>query len=174
MSRIKVEQLVLVRGKAKKIALLLHPFDRRSLGANALTVLNEACLILIVVGLVPHGVPSGILAEVDVPRRLHALPDSDRGAMVALLGGSNELVIRAVQPLDHGLEARHIALHQFAWGKLLLCSRLQHLDAMLIGSGEEQDVMAIKPHEPRYGIGRNRLIGMTDVRWPIGIRNGGG
>src|SRR3954453_21392590 len=99
MVRIKVEQLVLIGGEAKKIALLLDPFDRRSLRTYPLSFLIQLRFVLIVVGLVAHRVPAGIFIEVNIAGGLHALPDTDGCAMMALLRGSDERVVRAVEAL---------------------------------------------------------------------------
>ncbi len=45
----------------------------------------------------------------------------------------------------HGLEARHVALDQLARRQVFLGRRLQHLDAVLVGAGEEEHVAAIEP-----------------------------
>ena len=94
--------------------------------------------------------------------------------MVALFGGSDEYVVRAVEPLHHGLEARHVAFDQLRRGELLLRRSLQHFDAVLVGTGDEEHVVAVEPHETRDGIGRDRLVGMADMGRAIGIGDGRG
>ena len=47
---------------------------------------------------------------------------ASRRAVVALLGGADEVVVRAVQALDHGLEARHVAVDQLARGRGPRCA----------------------------------------------------
>ena len=94
--------------------------------------------------------------------------------MVALLGRADERIIRAVHPLDHGLEARHVALDQLARRELLAHRGLLHLLAVLVGTGEEEHVVAVEPHEAGDGIGGDRLIGVADMRRAIGIGNGRG
>ena len=88
---------------------------------------------------------------------------------MALLGGADEVVVRAVEPLHHGLEARHVARDQLPRRELLLRRRLQHLDAVLVGAGEEEHVVAVEPHEAGDRVGRDRLIGMADMRRPVRI-----
>ena len=57
---------------------------------------------------------------------------------MALLGGVDEVVVRALQARDHGLEQRHVAVAQLARGQALPGRRLLHLLAVLVGAGEEK------------------------------------
>ena len=92
--------------------------------------------------------------------------------MVALLGGADEIVVRAVQPLDHGLEARRVALDQLLRRHAFPVRGLQHLDAVLVGAGEEINVVAVEPHEAGDRVGRNRLVGVADMRRAVRIGDG--
>ena len=53
---------------------------------------------------------------------------------------------------------------QFARRDALRARGLLHLLAVLVGAGEEIDVVAVEPHEARDGVGRDRLIGVADMR----------
>ncbi len=52
--------------------------------------------------------------------------------------------------------------------------RLHHLDAVLVGAGEEEDVVAVEPLEAGDGVGRDRLVGVADVGRAVGIGDRGG
>src|SRR3954466_4330175 len=110
MARVQLEQLVLIGGEAKKIALLLDPFYRCTLRTYPLSLLVQLRFVRIVVGLVAYGVPAGIFIEVNIAGGLHALPDTDGRAMMALLCSSDERIVRAVEALDHCLKTRHVPL----------------------------------------------------------------
>ena len=172
---VELEQFVGVSREAEEIALLLHPLDRRAgLGREPLAVLVELRLVLAVIGLVAHRVPAGIFVEIDVAVLLHRLPDRLRGAVVALFGGVDEVVVRAVEPLHHGLEGRHVAVAQRPRAQALARRGLLHLLAVLVGAGEEIDVVAVEPHEARDGVGGDRLIGVPDMRRPVRVGDRGG
>ena len=94
--------------------------------------------------------------------------------MVTRFGGADEIVVRALEPFHHGLEARHVALDQLPRRQVLLVRRLQHLDAVLVGAGEEEHVAAVEPGKTGDGVGGDRLIGVADMRRAVGIRNRGG
>ena len=93
---------------------------------------------------------------------------------MAVFGGADEVVIRAVHPLDHRLEARHVALDQFARGQPFARGGLLDLLAVLVGAGQEIHVIAVEPLEARDRVGRDRFIGVTDMRHAIRIGDRGG
>src|SRR6516225_7948793 len=84
-------------------------------------------------------------------------------------GGADESVIRAVEPLHHGLKPGYRARNQFLRRQLLPVGRLQHFDAVLIRPGKKEYVVAVEPHEARDGIGGDLLVGVADVRWTVWI-----
>ena len=53
---------------------------------------------------------------------------------------------------------------ELARAQALARRRLHHLDAVLVGAGEEIDVVTVEPHEAGDRVGRQRLIGMADMR----------
>ena len=171
----ELEQLVRIGRQPEEIALLLHPFDRRAgLGGDAHLLLVEMRLALGVIGLVAHRIPAGIFVEIDVAVLLHPLPDGFRRAVVALFGGVDEVVVRALQPLHHLLEQRHVAVAQLPRAQPLLGGGLLHLLAVLVGAGEEIDVVAVEPHEAGDGVGGDRLIGVADMRRAVRVGDRGG
>ncbi len=87
--------------------------------------------------------------------------------------GADEVVIRTVHPLDHGLEARHVAFDQFARGNAFPRGGLLNLLAVLVGAGQEEHVVAVEPHETRNRVGRNRFVGVADMRRAVRIGDGG-
>jgi len=45
---------------------------------------------------------------------------------------------------------------------------------VLVGAGEEIDVVAVEPHEAGDGVGRDRLIGVADMRRAVRVGDRGG
>ena len=88
---------------------------------------------------------------------------------MAILGGADEVVIRAVHPLDHRLEARHVTLDQFTRGQPFARGGLLDLLPVLVGAGQEIDVIPVEPLEARNRVGRDRFIGVTDMRHAVRI-----
>ena len=49
-----------------------------------------------------------------------------------------------------------------------------HLLAVLVGAGQEEDLVAHQPPETRDDVGQDLLVGMAQVRRPVGVVDGGG
>ena len=174
---VKLEQLVLIGREPEEIALLLHPFDRRAgLRRHAHLLLVEMRLVLGVIGLVAHRIPAGIFVEIDVAVLLHPLPDRLRGAVVALLGGADEVVVRAVHPLDHGLEtAARCDRRSCCGGQAPPCAAVCWIFWPCSSVPVRKiDVVAVEPHEAGDGVGGDHLIGVADMRRPVRVGNRGG
>ena len=88
--------------------------------------------------------------------------------MVALFGRVDVVVVRAIEPLHHRLEARHVR-SSIARRQPLLAGRLLHLLSVLVGAGQKIDVVAVEPHEARDGVGGDRLVGVADMRRPVWV-----
>ena len=73
----------------------------------------------------------------------------------------------------HALELGGVPIRELARGNSFLARRLEHLDAVLVRAGHEEDVPAIVAMETGDRIRRDQLVGMPDVRLAVGIGNGG-
>ena len=83
---------------------------------------------------------------------------------MALLGGADEVVVGEAERLGHGAEAGRVAVGQRARAEALLDRRLLHLEAVLVGAGQEEHVLAVEPLEARDRVGRDGLVGVADMR----------
>ena len=83
---------------------------------------------------------------------------------MARIGGADEVIVRAVQLAHHLLEQRCVAVGEFARRQALAKRRLLHLDAVLVGAGQEEDVAAVEAHEAGERVGGQRLVGVADMR----------
>jgi GNAT superfamily N-acetyltransferase len=72
------------------------------------------------------------------------------------------------------IACRHVAVAQSPRAQALARRGLLHLLAVLVGAGEEIDVVAVEPHEAGDGVGGDRLIGVPDMRRPIRVGDRGG
>src|SRR5690606_24136126 len=99
VSLVMGKQPVLIGRKPEKVGLLLRPLDRSPLRAATYAILPDGRLAFGVIGLVAHRVPAGILAEIDIARLFHPPPDLGRRAVMALLGGADEITVGKSQHL---------------------------------------------------------------------------
>ena len=90
------------------------------------------------------------------------------------LGGADETVERHVEPLVHFLETAGIARSEVSDAKSLALGGLHHLQAVLVGAGEEEHIFAVQPLKPRQRVGRDRLVGVPDMRNAVRIGDRGG
>src|SRR5688572_19343273 len=92
---------------------------------------------------------------------------------MALLSGANEVAVGKPQHRRHLPKARRVAVRKLARRKPLPRGRLLHLQTMLVGAGQEEDILPVEPLKASNSVGRDRLVGMPDVRRAVGIRDGG-
>src|SRR3546814_12039730 len=79
-----------------EIRRLLDPFDRRAGRRQLLAVRAILQFVFLVEGLVAHGIPAGIFAEIDIAGGGQLLPQRLHGGDMARLGGADEVVVRDV------------------------------------------------------------------------------
>ena len=171
-----VQQRLLVLGQAEEVGLLLRP---RHLGAGldgaAHPVLTHLGLVLAEVAFVPHGVPAGVGAEVDVPVGLHPPPDLADGLGVVRVRGADEAVVGDVQDVVvHLLEDGRVARGQLEGAHALLLRRLLHLLAVLVRAGQEAHVPPVEPLEAGHRVRGDVLVGVADVRLAVRVGDGRG
>ena len=93
---------------------------------------------------------------------------------MTLLRGAHNIVGECIEFLAHGLELRSCAIGKRLRCQTLTRSSLLHFQAMLVHSGDEKNVPPVQSMETRNGIGRDTLIGVSDMRRAIGVGNGSG
>ena len=68
-----------------------------------------------------------------------------------------------------------LAIFSFTWLALVVFPwmALGHLQPVLVGAGEKKHILAVEPLKTRQRIGRDRLIGVANVRQTVGVRDSG-
>ncbi len=90
---------------------------------------------------------------------------------MARLRGADEVVVGAVEHVFHLPEHGGVAVGQRLHGDAFLVGRLLHLEAVLVGAGQMKNVAAVEALEARDRVGRQRRVGVADVRHAVGIEN---
>ena len=169
------EQPLGVRRQPEEVGLLLGPRHRGArLDRDPGTVGEDLELVVGEEALVAHRVPAGVRVQVDVARGVHPVPDLDGRLDVVGVGGADEAVERDAELLLHRLEGVGVAPGEVGGRDALGGGRLGHLEPVHVGSGQEADVEAVEPLEPRNRVGGDLLVGVADVRCPVGVVDGGG
>ena len=164
------EQPVGVFRQLEEVGLFLGPGDRGAgLDRVAHAVVADLRLVLGEEALVAHRVPALVGAEIDVAGVVHAAPDGLRRLVVVGVAGPDEPVERDVEPLLHLLEDVGVTPRQLGGGQPLRRGGFRHLQAVHIRAGEETHVETVESLEARQRVGRDLLVGMPDVRRPVGI-----
>src|SRR5207302_1060901 len=138
-------------------------------------VFAVAYLILGDERLLALAVPAGVLAEVNVVRNplLNAADQLQHAEAVALLGGADEIVVADVELAPHLVMLGHDAVGQLDGQDSFLRRGALDLLPMLVGAGQEPDVVAHPPAMPRDDVRDDVLVHVSDVRIVIDVMDGG-
>ncbi len=171
MLGVELEQRFLIFGETEEPAFLDRPLDRRTLWRELLAILAVYDLLVAIIGFVAHRVPALVAAGVKIAGIRHGLPDRLAGIMVRGLSRADKAVIADAKSIIHFLEVGRHFFGKLGRRYVPRTRRLGHLQAMLVGAGLEENVAAHHPRGACDRVGRDRLIGMADVRPSIGIGN---
>ena len=156
-----LEQPVRVGGEAEEVVLLDHALD------GPLVDRAEAVdeVVLGVVGLARHAVQALVRPQVDVVPavvvdRVEELLDRGR---VARLGGPDVVVVGDVQAGPDLLPTRLHLVDPLLGGHAPLLGGPLELQAVLVGAGEVEDLLAAQPVEPGDEVGGHGVVRVPDV-----------
>ena len=97
------------------------------------------------------------------PLSLMPLEQRLHGGVVAGLGGADEVVVGDVEAVPRGPEPGGVAVGLLLGGEPGLLGRLGHLQAVLVGAGEEVRVVAEQAVPAGERVGDHRRVGVPDV-----------
>jgi hypothetical protein len=158
-------ELVRVLGHLEEVVLLLEPLDR---------VARHGALAIDQVLLGPEpllglGVPALVVRSVDVTRIIQRLECRLDHPGVAVFRGADEVIVGDLQPLPERLEWHAELVHVLLRTHSPLGGSIVHLLAVLIGTGQEICIPTILPVPAGDHIGRERRVGMADMRHIVHI-----
>ena len=174
-ARVEVEQLVLIGGQPEEIALLLDPLDRRAgFDREPRPLLVQAGLVLGVIGFVAHRIPAGIFVEIDVAVGFCivsqiAFDDAWWRSSVVRMKSSFEQFIRSTMAWKRGT-LRSSNSRAVSPSRAAVCWIFWPCSSVPV---RKIHVVAVEPHEARDRVGRDRLIGVTDMRHAVRIGDRG-
>jgi hypothetical protein len=93
---------------------------------------------------------------------------------VVFVGGADEPVERDVELLVESLEHIGVAPRELLGRKTLCGGCIGHFLTVLVGAGQEADVEAVEALEPGNRVGRDFLVGVSDVWCAVRVVDRGG
>jgi hypothetical protein len=167
---VELDQPVLVGLEPEEIALLLqlHQLVGQPLGLHLLGLgLGD-------VGLVADRVEPLVGVLVDVAGALQLEEALLDHRLVLGVGGAHEVVVGDLHALPEPLEIGHDFVGQGLGGHAPGGGGLLDLLAVLVGAGEEVDLLAHHPPVPGDHVRQHRGVGVPDVGLVVHIVDGGG
>ena len=164
----QVAHAVRVLGQTEEIGLLLGVHN----GAAAVGAAAVDELALGPEALAGGAVLADILALVDVALFIHLLEDFLDGGNVVVVGGTDEAVIADVHQLPQILDALGAlddVVDELLRRNAGLLGLQLDLLAVLVGAGQELDVVALQPLVAGHSVGSDGAVGMADVQLIAGI-----
>ena len=96
------------------------------------------------------------------------------GQLVPRVGGADEIIVGDLQFLPNPLKHRDNAVGQLLGLDLLLLGGLDHLDAVLVGAGEEKRVVAGQAVIAGNRVSAEGGVDVAEMRLGVGVVDGGG
>ena len=166
MGRVPVEQAVLEARQAEEVVLLLELLDRQLV--DRAQVAGQQ-VVVAVVQLAAHAVLAPVQVELDVAGVVAALQQLDDGGPVPRLGRADEVVVGDLEVLPRLGELRgdrvgeRLRLEPGRLGGPL------DVEAVLVGAGEEVDVVAEQAVPAGEGVADDRRVGVAEVRLGVHV-----
>ena len=164
----QIAHAVGILGQTEEVSLLLGVHN----GAAAVRAAAVDELALGPEALAGGAVLADILALVDVALLVHLLEDLLDGLDMVVIGRADESVIADVHQLPQILDALgalHNVINKLLRGDAGLLGLQLDLLAVLIGAGQELDIVALQALVAGHGIGRHSAVGMADMQLIAGV-----
>lgn len=125
--------------------------------------------------LAADAVQAAVGALVDVAGAVARSPEAPDAGTVAFFGaGADEVVERQVQRRAQAEEQPGVARHEVGRRHAFALGGLDVLEAVLVGAGQEPDIVAPQPPVARERVGDDVLERMADMRLGVDVRDGRG
>ena len=113
-------------------------------------------------------------AFVDIALLIQLGEDLLAGLHMVVIGGADKAVVADIQQLPQILDGGHDLVHILFGGDAGIGSLILDLLAVLIGAGQEHDVVALHPLEAGQRIAGHGGVAVADVQLIAGVVDGGG
>ena len=117
---------------------------------------------------------AGVLALVDVALLIELGEDLLAGLHVVVVGGADEAVVADVHQLPQVFDGGDDLIHVLLGGHACVGGLVLDLLAVLVGAGQEHDVIALHPLEACQCVAGDSGIAVADVQLVAGVVDGSG
>jgi hypothetical protein len=131
-------------------------------------------LVPLVVELAPHAVEALVAVELDVAGLVHTLEELLHRTAVSGFGGADVVVVGDVEAVPRGAELGADAVDPLRGLDTLRLGCPLDLEPVLVGAGEEDDVVAPEAPPPREHVGRHGRVRVPDVGRRVHVVDGRG
>ncbi len=166
-----LEQAVFVARQAEEVVLLHHVLDRRAVDGAVGAAVE---LVFLVVELAADAVETLVAVELDVAGVVDPLEHLLHRGAVAGLGGADVVVVGDVELVPRLAEQRAVGVGPLRRGDAPRLGGTLHLEAVLVGAGEEDHVVAPEPAPAGQHVGRDRGVRVPDVGRVVHVVDGRG
>ena len=167
---VELQQAVGVLAGLEEVGFLVGIVDLaaavRAFAVHQLAIGPEALAGLAVV--------ADILALVDIALLVQLGEDLLAAFHVVVVGGTDKAVVADIQQLPQILDGGHDLVHILLGGDAGIGSLILDLLAVLIGAGQEHDVVTLHPLEAGQRIAGHGGVAVADVQLIAGVIDGGG
>ena len=167
---VELQQAVSVLAGLEEVGFLVGIVDFaaavRALAVHQLAVGPEALAGLAVV--------ADVLALIDIALLVQLGEDLLAAFHVVIVSGADKAVVADIQQLPQILDGGHDLVHILFGGDAGIGSLILDLLAVLIGAGQEHDVVALHPLEAGQRIAGHGGVAVADVQLIAGVIDGGG
>ncbi len=164
--RVERFEPLLEGGEAEEPVLLAHLLQRDLV--NRAGPVGPLLALALEVG-AARAVPALVGALVDPAVVVDALHDLGDALRVAGIGGADEEVVAGVDDRHQRFELGGVAVGQLLRGDALALGRVLDRLAVLVGAGEEEDVLAALAHVAGEHVSRHRRVGVTEMRLRVDV-----
>ena len=164
------EQAVGVARQLEEVVLLDDVLDRPHVDR---TIAVDQ-LVLRVVRLARDAIEALVGSELDVARVVDRLQELLHRRVMARLGGADEVVVGDVESVPGVAEMRRRLVDQFLGRDAPRFRGALHLQAVLVGAGQEEDLVAPEPAPTGEHVAGHRRVGVADVGDVVHVVNRSG
>ena len=167
-----VDEALLVAAQAEEVVLLAERGDGTAGVDRAVDAVDQ--LALLVVRLAGHAVRALVGVELDVAVVLDPLQELLHGRVVPRLGGADEVVVGDVEAVPGGPEPLGVAVGLLERAEPGLLGGLGHLQAVLVGAGQEEGVVTQQAVPAGQRVGDHGRVRVPHVGRVVHVVDRGG